>query len=75
MSALEPEQGEKAKALAPCPCGKVPERLKIFEIFADLGMVHGDCCDVWMIEYVIPRKADCDAQGLKAWNNAPRGTE
>ena len=64
--------------LAPCPCGKVPERLIIVP---NDGYKHafavGECCGDWHIEFRTNYEKfdspECMAFAQAAWNDAPRG--
>lgn len=77
MPELPPDLTGAPTPLAPCPCGKVPERLMIeMPQRAKYGLTMGDCCASWAVEFRNgytddPNKtADLARQ---AWQEAPRG--
>jgi len=64
--------------LLPCPCGKTPEKLYIYEGSTyRWRIISGDCCGEWMIESSrIDYKAtdsEIEKQCADDWNNANRG--
>ena len=70
---MTPEQ------IAPCPCGKTPEKLSI----TDAGQggkwacVSGWCCGEWEIEFRTDYQAldseECMKNAIQAWNETERG--
>lgn len=68
-----------ANKIAPCPCGKTPTELGIYD--ANQGskwaFVNGNCCGEWMIEfrtnYTALDSDECKKLARDAWNASPRG--
>jgi len=64
--------------LAPCPCGKTPERLIVDGEHAapKWASVSGFCCGEWSIEfrnqYKLTGSDESNALAAAAWNAAPR---
>lgn len=77
--------GEDEEQLAPekavhgsCPCGQIPEDL-IIEVAerAKYGLVMGDCCGAWSVEFRNGYQKDPDVTNrlaATAWNSAPRAS-
>ena len=59
--------------LARCPCGEIPEKLRISDGPDDMALVSGCCCGNWSIAFSCDYKYE-DLRDLaeKAWNSAPR---
>lgn len=63
--------------LKPCPCGHIPEGLRIEgEVKAKFARVCGECCGEWSVEfrndyYPLDSEQSLD-RAAKAWNSVPR---
>lgn len=62
--------------LKPCPCGKVPTALNVFEGDCKWYQASGNCCGEWLIEFRSHyRKVDSPEAyqlAVEAWNKAAR---
>ena len=64
--------------IKPCPCGKTPEQLLIYDQGhgGKWGHVSGGCCGEWEIEfranYLDYESDECMQLAIAAWNAAPR---
>jgi len=64
-----------------CPCGKIPEKLQIYQhgFSSKYAQVYGSCCGFWETEfwlnYLDPNSPEALKQAEKEWNNTPRGFE
>lgn len=65
--------------LAPCPCGKTPQKLIITDSTAGFAFAYGACCTEWFVEFdacnTYLGTVECDQLARKAWNKAPRSSE
>ena len=67
-----------ALKLARCPCGEVPERLRIAPFYTTpWASAAGSCCGLWSVEFRTQMNShdspECAALAAQAWNDAPRG--
>ena len=68
-----------ADELAPCPCGEIPEKLRVEEsdLMGKWALVNGYCCGEWSVEfraYFNPiGSEESNRLAREAWNAAPRG--
>ncbi len=61
-------------SLAPCPCGKVPEGLRVSGFTKDVVYFTGDCCEEWhvQVERVKNGALRLMRDALGEWDNLPR---
>lgn len=62
--------------LAPCPCGKIPDKLHITDNDMKWAYVTGSCCDEWSLEfrtdYALVDSQRCMDLAIERWNSAQR---
>ena len=64
-----------AKYLNPCPCGKTPTKLLIYNTDrVKWQLCAGDCCNDWWVEFRSDYAEDQELYDLaySAWNANPR---
>lgn len=65
--------------LKPCPCGKTPEKVCIYDAGqgGKWAWVSGDCCGEWNIEFRTSYheldSSECMELAISAWNETKRG--
>lgn len=70
----------KDDKLAPCPCGKTPTAIGVYELGnMKWALAVPNCCGDWMVEfctdYKKPDSEECKAFAVEAWNEAARASK